>query len=95
LAGNGAGEGRPVAAFELTTSVSNLRQLRGSDLDPYDAVYLGNIHCRHYEGNLLERPDDLRTAVEMVRDQNGGGARAARRAGRAPPAPAARPPPDR
>ena len=69
MAGNGAGEGRPVAAFELTTSVSNLRHLRGSDLDPYDAVYLGNIHCRRYEGNLLERPDDLRTAVEMVRDQ--------------------------
>ncbi|HEV8674039.1 MAG TPA: peptidase U32 family protein [Methylomirabilota bacterium] len=55
--------------FELTTSISNLRHLRASDLGPYDAVYLGNIYCRRYEGNLLERPAELREAVGLVRDQ--------------------------
>jgi putative protease len=60
----------PVTArFELTTSVSNLRQLRASDLAAYDAVYLGNIYCRLYEGNLLERPAELREAIRVARDQ--------------------------
>ena len=54
-------------AFELNTSVSNLRHLRESDLGPYDAVYLGNIYCRRYEGNLLERPTELREAIRCVR----------------------------
>jgi putative protease len=49
--------------FELNTTLSNLRDLRASDLSPYDAVYLGNITCRLYEANLLERPDDLREAI--------------------------------
>jgi putative protease len=54
---------------ELVTTVSNLRHLAESDLDPYDAVYLGNVFCRRYEGNLLERPDDLRDAIRRVREQ--------------------------
>jgi len=54
-------------AFELNTSISNLRHLRASDLGPYDAVYLGNIYCRRYEGNLLERPAELREAIRLVR----------------------------
>jgi U32 family peptidase len=56
-------------SFELTTAISNLRDLRASALDPYDAVYLGNLYCQRYEGNLLERPDELAEAVRMVRDQ--------------------------
>ncbi len=59
----------PRPTFELTTSISNLRHLAASDLGPYDAVYLGNIHCRLYEGNLLERPADLIEAIHRVRDQ--------------------------
>ena len=55
--------------FELNTSISNLRDLRASDLGPYDAVYLGNIYCRLYEANLLERPADLQDAFRIVRDQ--------------------------
>lgn len=54
-------------AAELSTAVSNLRHLRASDLAAYDAVYLGNIYCRRYEGNLLERPAELRDAVRLVR----------------------------
>jgi putative protease len=61
--------GPAVAPFELTTSVSNLRHLRASDLSAYDAVYLGNIYCRLYEGNLLERPAELREAMRVARDQ--------------------------
>jgi putative protease len=56
------------AGFELATGVSNLRHLAESDLAPYDAVYLGNAYCRRYEGNLLERPADLRAAVRRVRE---------------------------
>jgi len=56
-------------AFELNTSISNLRDLRASDLGPYDAVYLGNIFCRVYEDNLLERSADLAEGVRIVADQ--------------------------
>jgi putative protease len=60
----------PAAApFELTTSVSNLRHLRASDLSAYDAVYLGNVYCRLYEGNLIESPAELREAIRVARDQ--------------------------
>jgi putative protease len=55
--------------FGLTTSVSNLRHLRASDLEPYDAIYLGNLYCRRYEGNLLERPAELAEAVRVLRDR--------------------------
>ena len=56
-----------VGVVELSTTVSNLRHLRASDLAPYDAVYLGNVYCRLYEGNLLERPAELREAIRLVR----------------------------
>jgi putative protease len=55
--------------FELNTTISNLRDLESSDLTPYDAVYLGNITCRLYEANMLERPDDLRQAIAAVKKQ--------------------------
>ncbi len=56
-------------AFELTTAISSLRDLRASDLGPYDAVYLGNLSCAAYEGNLLERPAELGDAVQAVREE--------------------------
>ena len=55
--------------FELTTTISNLRSLRESDLSSYDAVYLGNIYCRVFEENFLERMDDLREGIARVHDQ--------------------------
>jgi putative protease len=54
---------------ELNTSIANLRDLRGSDLSGYDAIYLGDIFCRLYEGNFLERPDDLREGIRIVHDR--------------------------
>jgi putative protease len=54
--------------FELNTTISNLASLRESDLSSYDAVYLGNIYCRIYENNFLERLSDLKEAVARVTD---------------------------
>ncbi len=54
--------------FELNTTISNLRTLRESDLRSYHAVYLGNIYCRAFEDNLLEKMADLREAIARVKD---------------------------
>ena len=55
--------------IELNTSIPNLRDLKASDLSAYDAVYLGDIFCRLYEGNFLERPEDLRQGLHILRDR--------------------------
>ncbi len=55
--------------IELNTSIANLRDLTASDLSGYDAIYLGDIFCRLYEGNFLERPDDLQEGLRVLRDQ--------------------------
>jgi len=57
-----------MGAFELNTTISNLRDLRESDLSAYDAVYLGNIYCRLFEDNFLERMDDLKEGIARVKD---------------------------
>ncbi len=58
-----------VMSVELNTSIANLRDLQASDLRSYDAVYLGDIYCRLYEANFLERPDDLKDALRILSDQ--------------------------
>jgi len=58
-----------MGAFELNTTISNLRSLRESDLSSYDAVYLGNIYCRIFEDNFLERLDDLVEGIALVKGQ--------------------------
>src|SRR3974377_1393150 len=58
-----------MGAFELNTTISNLRSLRESDLSAYDAVYLGNIYCRIFEDNFLERLDDLVEGIALVKGQ--------------------------
>ena len=55
--------------FELNTTISNLRGLRETDLSAYDAVYMGNIYCRTFENNFLERLDDLRQGIAEVKDR--------------------------
>lgn len=62
-------EPREPSRFELSTTIANLRDLRESDLSDYDAVYLGDIYCRIYEANFLERLGDLGEGVRMLRDQ--------------------------
>jgi putative protease len=58
-----------MGAFELNTTISNLRSLLESDLSAYDAVYLGNIYCRIFEDNFLERMNDLKEGITRVKDQ--------------------------
>ncbi len=58
-----------MSTWELNTTISNLRSLRESDLGAYDAVYLGNIYCRVFEDNFLERMDDLKEGIARVKDQ--------------------------
>lgn len=55
--------------FELNTTISNLRSLRETELSPYDAVYLGNIYCRTFQENFLERLDDLSEGIAQVKDR--------------------------
>ncbi len=58
-----------MSKYELNTTIANLRDLRASDLTDYDAIYLGDIYCRIYEGNFLERPADLKEGLGILRDQ--------------------------
>jgi putative protease len=60
---------RAAAAFELNTTIANLRDLEASDLSHYDAVYLGDIYCRIYEANFLEQLADLRKGLRILHDQ--------------------------
>jgi U32 family peptidase len=55
--------------YELNTTIANLQDLRQSDLRCYDAVYLGDIYCRLYEANFLERLTDLKEGLRILRDQ--------------------------
>lgn len=55
--------------YELNTTIANLRDLRASDLSDYDAIYLGDIYCRIYEGNFLERAADLKEGLQILHDQ--------------------------
>lgn len=57
---------KPQATLELNTSIANLKALAESDLSLYQAVYLGNIYCRLYEDNFLERLDHLRAAIDLL-----------------------------
>ncbi len=54
--------------FELNTTISNLKNLRETDLSSFDGVYLGNIYCRLFEQNFLERLDDLKEGIQRVKD---------------------------
>ena len=58
-----------MGTFELNTTISNLRCLRESDLRAYDAVYLGNIYCRIFEENFLERLDDLAEGIARAKEK--------------------------
>jgi len=58
-----------MTSFELNTTIANLRDLEASDLSDYDAAYRGDIYCRIYEANFLERPGDLREGLRILKDQ--------------------------
>lgn len=52
---------------ELSTNISNLRELKKTDLRYYDAVYLGNNLCLDYEDNFLQKTDDIQKGVEYLK----------------------------
>lgn len=58
-----------MSEFELNTTIANRRDLVQSDLRDYDAIYLGDIYCRLYEGNFLEHPADLKEGLAVLHDQ--------------------------
>lgn len=58
-----------MTSFELNTTIASLRDLLDSDLAAYDGIYLGDVYCRRYEGNFLERPGDLAEGLRILRDQ--------------------------
>lgn len=53
--------------FELSTSVSNMKQLRQGDYTAYDALYLGDFSCPQYPNNFSSHPELLRQGVEVVK----------------------------
>ncbi len=55
--------------MELNTNLPNLQSLKESQLAPYQGLYLGHPYCPDYKGNFLERPEDLREAVDRLRQQ--------------------------
>ncbi len=53
--------------FELSTNVTNMKQLRQGDYTAYDAVYLGDFSCPQYPNNFSSHPEMLREGVEAVK----------------------------
>lgn len=53
--------------FELTTSISNLKELDEKVLSPYQGIYLGNAFCAQYEGNFLTDFSALEQGVKQVK----------------------------
>ena len=58
-----------MSTYELNTTLANLHDLRQSDLRSYDAIYLGDIYCRLYAENILERPAGIEEGVRILHDQ--------------------------
>lgn len=56
-------------AFELSTGLFTLEQLKETDLDTYDSFYLGNPFCSSYRGNLSLTEKDLREASLILKDR--------------------------
>ncbi|AGK61679.1 Collagenase-related protease [Archaeoglobus sulfaticallidus PM70-1] len=54
--------------MELVTNIPTLEQMSKCSIEPYDAIYLGNPYCMKYDGNLTSNFEDLRIAVEMLRE---------------------------
>jgi putative protease len=55
--------------FELSTDVSNPKELREGDFSAYDAIYLGDFSCPEYPNNFSSHPELLAAAVELVKSR--------------------------
>lgn len=56
--------------IELSTGISNLKELKETDIESYDAVYLGNPFCIDYEDNFLKKTEDIQKGVEFLKSRN-------------------------
>lgn len=54
--------------IELNTQVSTLEEVNARDLEPYQAVYLGNPYCLKHAGNLLADHLALAEAVYRLKE---------------------------
>ena len=54
--------------YELSTGISNTKQLSGGDYSAYDAIYLGDFSCPEYPDNFCTNIDSLTKAVETIRN---------------------------
>lgn len=52
--------------FELSTNLANPKDLRVTDIEAYDAFYLGDFSCADYPNNFSSHPDVLGEAVERL-----------------------------
>lgn len=55
--------------FELSTDVSNLKELRDGDFSAYDAIYLGDFSCPEYPNNFSSHPELLEKGIEIVKSR--------------------------
>lgn len=53
--------------FELSTDISNMKDLRSADISAYDAIYLGDYACPQYPNNFSSHPELLQQGVEFVK----------------------------
>ena len=56
--------------FELSTNVSNLKELKEINLEFYDSVYLGNPFCLNYQDNFLLKTEDIQKGAEYLKKFN-------------------------
>lgn len=54
--------------IEINTLIPNLDFLRSVDISVFDGFYIGFPFCRKFDGNLSEVPDDMRYAIEYLKD---------------------------
>jgi putative protease len=54
---------------ELSTNLSNPKDLRVTDISAYDAIYLGDFSCAEYPNNFSSHADVLADAVERIHAQ--------------------------
>lgn len=56
--------------IELSTNISNYEQLVNTELDPYDAIYLGDVTCPLYPNNFSSNIDNLENAIKYLKQLN-------------------------
>lgn len=56
--------------MELSTNISNYEQLVNTNLDAYDAIYLGDVTCPLYPDNFSSNIQNLEKAIKYLKQLN-------------------------